>query len=348
MSIDEQKKAWVVLLTRSNYLAATILLHYSLQRLKSKYPLYVLVTPTLPQSSKQALKDAGCPLIEVDVLRPQVEVSVVAERFADTWDKLRAFGLEGFDRVVMLDADMLIMQNMDELFEMELPRDWIAANHACSCNWSRDKWALDDWRPWNCPWTHAQITGELTPSYNSKPTHALLNSGMVVLHPSPKLLDEMIEYLHTSPLVKTFSFPDQDFLTNYYQGKWKNVGWTYNAIKTARYWHPKLWRDAEVRNLHYIVAKPWTTPVEKWTAAEGDDRITHGWWWHMWYEYKKQDGTPASVIEECEKNMLGPGVEVGPVESWEESVKAEAGGRERNGTWPPGKPWGVTVDGVEY
>lgn len=45
----------------------------------------------------------------------------------------------------MLDADMLILQNMDELFEMDLPRDWIAANHACSCNWSRDKWALDDW-----------------------------------------------------------------------------------------------------------------------------------------------------------------------------------------------------------
>ena len=90
-------KAWVVLLTRSNYLAATVLLHYSLRRVESKYPLHVLVTPTLPESAKQTLEDAGCSLINVDVLRPQVEVSVVAERFADTWDKLRAFGLEGFD-----------------------------------------------------------------------------------------------------------------------------------------------------------------------------------------------------------------------------------------------------------
>lgn len=45
----------------------------------------------------------------------------------------------------MLDADMLVFQNMDELLEMDLPKDWIAANHACVCNWSRDKWALDDW-----------------------------------------------------------------------------------------------------------------------------------------------------------------------------------------------------------
>jgi hypothetical protein len=45
----------------------------------------------------------------------------------------------------MLDADMLVFQNMDELLDDDLPRDWIAANHACTCNWSRDKWALDDW-----------------------------------------------------------------------------------------------------------------------------------------------------------------------------------------------------------
>ena len=159
------KKAWVVLLTRASYLPATILLDYSLKRVKSKYDLYVLVTPTLPDSSAQTLQSAGCKIIAIEALRPQVSISVVAERFVDTWDKLRAFGLEGFDvryhrrdlmydlltswlcykRIVMLDADMLILQNMDELLEMELPRDCIAANHACTCNWSRDKWALDDW-----------------------------------------------------------------------------------------------------------------------------------------------------------------------------------------------------------
>jgi inositol 3-alpha-galactosyltransferase len=45
----------------------------------------------------------------------------------------------------MLDADMLVFQNMDELLEMDLPKGGIAANHACCCNWSRDKWALADW-----------------------------------------------------------------------------------------------------------------------------------------------------------------------------------------------------------
>lgn len=169
---------------------------------------------------------------------------------------------------------------------------------------------------------------------------------MVVLHPSPELLENMIEYLYTSPLVKTFSFPDQDFITNYFRGRWKNVGWTYNAIKTARYWHPKLWSDGGVKNLHYIVAKPWLTPREKWTAAEGDDTVTHEWWWNMWSEYQAK--APFSVIEECEKNMLGSGVGVGDTESWEESVKKEKEGRQQVGKWPPGEPWGVKLDGQEY
>lgn len=95
MSIGD-RKAWVVILTRSSYLAATVLLEYSLRRAKSKYPLYVLVTPSLPKDSRNTLDEAGCNVIEIDELRPKIEVSVVAARFVDTWDKLRAFGLEGF------------------------------------------------------------------------------------------------------------------------------------------------------------------------------------------------------------------------------------------------------------
>jgi alpha-N-acetylglucosamine transferase len=41
----------------------------------------------------------------------------------------------GFQRVALLDSDMLVLQNMDDLIEHELPApDWIAACHACTCN----------------------------------------------------------------------------------------------------------------------------------------------------------------------------------------------------------------------
>ena len=37
-------------------------------------------------------------------------------------------------RVVLLDADMIVKRNMDELMDLPLKNDWIAAAHVCACN----------------------------------------------------------------------------------------------------------------------------------------------------------------------------------------------------------------------
>lgn len=37
-------------------------------------------------------------------------------------------------RIVLLDSDMVVRRNMDEIMDIELPSDWIAAAHACACN----------------------------------------------------------------------------------------------------------------------------------------------------------------------------------------------------------------------
>ena len=39
-----------------------------------------------------------------------------------------------FQRVVLLDSDMLVRKNMDELMEMHLEEGCIAAAHVCACN----------------------------------------------------------------------------------------------------------------------------------------------------------------------------------------------------------------------
>jgi hypothetical protein len=40
--------------------------------------------------------------------------------------------------------------------------------------------------------------------------------------------------------------------------------------------------------------------------------------------------------------------DVGPVESWEHSVKAEKVGRPNGHAWPPGPAWNIEVDGVRW
>lgn len=56
-------------------------------------------------------------------------------RFDDAWSKLQVFGLTQYERLIMIDSDMIFLKEMDELFDMELPgKDWIAAAPACVCN----------------------------------------------------------------------------------------------------------------------------------------------------------------------------------------------------------------------
>ena len=58
-----------------------------------------------------------------------------------------------YERVVQLDSDMLVMQNMDELMEMELDAPSLkgtgkrvfAAGHACVCNPLKKPHYPEDW-----------------------------------------------------------------------------------------------------------------------------------------------------------------------------------------------------------
>ncbi|KAL8997221.1 MAG: hypothetical protein Q9188_006386, partial [Gyalolechia gomerana] len=276
----DSHRAWVTLLTRSSYLPGVITLAYSLSTHKTAYPLIVLITPSLPSSSLRALEleSHHNPLLKIHPVEPLLPPQLpqtnsnsqtpssasVATRFEDTWTKLRAFSLTHLATAVFLDADLTIYKNMDEAFDIPLPADnWIGANHACVCNLDHDSWAPENWKKGNCgytPLSHPAALETATPvPANARPpdTYALLNSGFFVYHPSSALWDDMLRYFRSNAqLLATFQFPDQDFLAHYFRARWMPLSWKFNALKTMENWHRNLWRDEEVKGLHYIVDKP--------------------------------------------------------------------------------------------
>ncbi|KAJ9628631.1 hypothetical protein H2203_002533 [Taxawa tesnikishii (nom. ined.)] len=273
------------------------------QKYNTTYPLVVLYTDTLPASSIRALEleapHTNIVPYQVSALLPRenVHVNLIAERFNDTWTKLRVFELFKLDYTKMcyLDADMILTKNMDHVFDKQLPgKDWIAANHACVCNLDKDPWAPEDWTKENCAYTavsHPDALEHPTPvTPESRPTYHLLNSGMFLFHPSKELWDQMLEFFNTTPLLGEFKFPDQDFLAEFFKNRWMSVGWQFNALKTMRYWHENIWRDNEVVCLHYIVDKPWAKRVGEDGVAGylGRDGVTHTWWWEDYGEWRTQ------------------------------------------------------------
>jgi alpha-N-acetylglucosamine transferase len=271
----------------------------------------VLYTPNLDSEAIRALKlearASNLILQQCEHLLPPkgTEINLIAERFADTWTKLRVFELFDFDAVCYLDADMAIFGDMDSVFDFdsELPEGWLAANQACVCNLDNDAWAPEDWRQENCaftPLSHPDALVNVTqPSPSGPRTWGLLNGGMFLFRPTKRQWQAMLSEFNTSPLLSSFMFPDQDFLAHFFKERWLAIGWQYNAIKTMRYWHSQMWRDEEVICLHYIVDKPWPKRIGRDGIAgyKKRDGPTHERWWNLYHDWEsRRKGTEALDI----------------------------------------------------
>jgi lipopolysaccharide biosynthesis glycosyltransferase len=302
------KDAYVTLLTRSSYLAGAILLAYTLNKHSPSTPLIITYTPeTLPEASinafKAEAKHSNIILHPVEHLRlPEdgTEHGMVAERFIDTWTKLRVFDLydlpQKFERICWLDADMMIFSNPSPLIFNSENDAFLTggdgmrtmAVHTCVCNLDHDSWAPPEWVPENCALTHLTSPSQLPPVHNSPSTFGNFNSGTFLYRPSQALSTFVLNKFQDlgNTRLRAMKFPDQDFLNEAFEDRWASLSWRTNALKTWRYWHTNIWRDDHVAVLHYIVDKPWAARVkEDGTAGYlGKDGETHTWWWD---EYAK-------------------------------------------------------------
>lgn len=60
--------------------------------------------------------------------------------------------------------------------------------------------------------------------------------------------------------IENYEFADQSLLSDLFLGRWVGLPYIYNALKTLRWEavHRPIWRDEEVKNIHYILSpKPW-------------------------------------------------------------------------------------------
>lgn len=77
-------------------------------------PLLVMCTPS---ANTGALKASGIATLNVpEIMNPSI-LQAHTLRFSSTFTKLHAFRLDHLDRLVFLDSDMIVRQNLDELFE---------------------------------------------------------------------------------------------------------------------------------------------------------------------------------------------------------------------------------------
>ncbi|MFH0804096.1 MAG: glycosyltransferase [Candidatus Zambryskibacteria bacterium] len=196
MNLSSNKKdnhAFVSIITSDDYLPGLLVLHKSLVDTNTLYPFLVLLTEDVSINIVSILDKNHIPykIIKTKISNPtDVDRD---HRWFPTYSKLNVFDQTQYDKVVYLDADMLILRNIDELFKY---------SHMS-----------------------AVIAGGMLPG---KSTHRHLNSGMFVLEPSHELFEDMtskigkIEKLESGGSTdKPRHGSDQDFLNAYYPD-WPN------------------------------------------------------------------------------------------------------------------------------
>lgn len=172
------KKAFVTYLGSQQFLPGVIALNESLQKFNSNIPLIILVQHDLPNEAVVFLRDNHFNIKMVDEIK-RLEPSENDERDLHcVYNKLWIFALTEYDKLVYIDADMLVCENIESLFEE--------------------------------PHFSAVVAGALMPQNKE---WVKLNSGLMVVEPDGALFNNMVSMVTELPV--TYK-SDQDFLHYYY------------------------------------------------------------------------------------------------------------------------------------
>lgn len=269
---------WATLITNANYLPGVLTLNYSLIKNNSKYPLIALYTDKLDEKTISILHENKIPTLRIENLQPASDPDLKFDpRFADTWSKLYFFKLTQFKRIIQLDSDMLILQNIDELMDLPLGTNKFASTHACVCNPLKKSHYPTNWTQESCVFTNYsnlennEILGPSCKSGLSK-----CNSGILIVEPSIDLFETIHAKLMDSDITKSYIFPDQDLLADVFHQDWLSISHVYNSLKTYKLCHPQLWDISKIKNIHFILyPKPWDVD-----RSYNDETGTFLLWWN--------------------------------------------------------------------
>jgi glycogenin glucosyltransferase len=178
-------KTFVTLLSTANYLPGVLALNESLRRTGTRYPLLVALSCNTPVAVEATLVKLG---IAVTRFEDSIEIPEFQNtgngHWGNTFDKIQLFGLANYEKLVYLDSDMMVLQNIDELFKR--------------------------------PHMSAVAAGKML-----DPTSVRLNSGIMVIEPKagiPELIAQRLDTaIHQVALLGVNAIGDQDLINAYYE-----------------------------------------------------------------------------------------------------------------------------------
>ena len=260
------------LMLNDSYLPGVLLLAHGLRRQKTQADLICMVTEEISRPARQALAQLYDFVIDVEkIFVPHARVGK-RPYLPYVFTRLHALrlGADGdlghrYDKIALLDADLLPLRHYDHLFTLPTPAGTINERKTHVMEWGDDgnfiippSVAQDGTWNWHqiyadCP--HGQpIPAEITNRVADDPTNMGVISSLLVLEPSLaefKAIMTDIQSPAAQPLVgDAFDWPEMQYLTLRYSGRWTNVDLRFHSLNG----YPNL--DV-LYGIHYTGFKPW-------------------------------------------------------------------------------------------
>lgn len=238
------KRVFATFLTgNGSYLPGVLALDFGLKRVNSSYPLVVFTTSSIDKTVKEKLIRKKIKVIQVNSITPPDEIKKLNiasgfKRWNESFSKLEILKQSRFEKIIFLDADMLIKKNIDHLFDSP-NLSAVAAGNSLRPSW------ID------------------------------LNSGLLVIQPSNELYKTAINCLNTlsksNSLERYRAIGDQDILhlafpewpTNkklHLSEKYNMLSYFMNKTIKNGYVNPQ-----DISIIHFASStKPWNYSIIDW------------------------------------------------------------------------------------
>ncbi|CAE7249201.1 unnamed protein product [Symbiodinium sp. CCMP2456] len=224
--------------TSVEYVRDARVLGFSLRQSGTPHDLVLLHTSDVPEEYLEILG-------RLWILRPVDRIDAAStlftphSRFRGVFTKLHAWGLIEYDRVILLDLDLLVQENVDSLFELQPPAAMWAAGgqvhgrHIVAPHPFKGYHKVEPWGKAGC-----------------------VNAGVILLEPNLQDFGHMKQEVecreHPEHIVTTS--PEQDYLTRFF---WHTPHWTHIDVSYNFQLHhlalrlPDSQKECERRQLRF-------------------------------------------------------------------------------------------------
>jgi len=233
------------------YVSAAIVLADSLRKSGSNADIVVLVTNDVSEEGKIILSKYFDRVIEVDYIRiPNWRSKIQKHRkYLDfVFTKFHCLELTEYEKVVLIDADAVMLKHPDHLFTLQAPAGVYLSNKDLFITYNNEGEYIapkDGQVKWykelcDCCGHGKLLPKHITDNVLKNRKNSGIAGGLMLLEPKKGELDNIRRDLAKQDsfrlVNKFFIWPEQQYLTQYYSGKWTSINPIYLGLQGYPHW----------------------------------------------------------------------------------------------------------------